>query len=232
MPKGERGKEVTESYMPDTEFEEYLDAYLHHETLYQEKIRKMRAGEEGAEPPTEEEEIARDRLQRRKSHWLNKCIFPSMANLTVFLEYVAKSAELQKVFDDDLKELFLGRKTDEEEYEDEGSGYKKERLVYGPRVFQRFIQSAITWSLNKKRGENEKEKEKRTNNFRLALIHIIEYALFQHFNHIGAYLLDSSARHVVSQDQTRVLAWAELLARNVDTKDVDDADRVWRPVHF
>lgn len=32
-----------------------------------------------------------------------------MADLTVFLEYIAKNEELQRVFEDDLKELFFGK---------------------------------------------------------------------------------------------------------------------------
>jgi hypothetical protein len=189
-------------YMPKAEFKEYLDKRLQHELSYQKKI------DAGAKL-SEKEERERNELHRMKNHWLNKCVFPSMANLTVFLEYIAKSEELRKVFDDDLKELFLGRKMDKIS---DGQG--------GERVFQRFIRSAITWNWSKKENAND---------FRLALIHIIEYALFQHLNSVGVYLLDSAAKYVVKQDSTRILAWAETLARNVDIEGVDDASR---PVRF
>jgi hypothetical protein len=215
LTKGERGNTVKESYTPYAEFNEYLDAYLHHETLYQEKIRKMRAEEKDAEPPSEEEGIMRRRLQRMKSHWLNKCVFPSMANLTVFLEYIAKSDELQKVFDDDLKELFLGRyiKPDDDDETKKSkrkeSSDEKSDLI----IFQRFIQSAITW--------NWKKKEK-NNDFRLALIYCLEHMLFQYLTSIGLYLLDPTiANSVVSQDLSRVLMWTKLLARNVEVYHKD-----------
>jgi hypothetical protein len=91
--------------------------------------------------------------------------------------------------------------------------------VPGPRVFERFIESVITCNLSKKENAN---------NFRLGLIHIIEKVLFRGLNHIGANLLESASKVVVSQDSTRILAWAELLARNVDI-DVEDASR---PVLF
>jgi hypothetical protein len=86
-------------------------------------------------------------LDRMKVHVLDKFIFPSMANLTVFLEYIAKNEELQATFDDDLKELFFGK----------GTG-KSDATI----VFQRFIQSTITWNWKKKENAND---------FRLALIY-------------------------------------------------------------
>jgi hypothetical protein len=228
LTKGSRGNAVKESYTPNPNFVGYLDAYLQHETLYQkkyqEKLRKISAGKKLTEEEeiTEAEEKKRDLLQRRSVYWLNKCVFPSMANLTVFLEYVTKSEELRKVFDDELKELFLGRKIDEQE-RDYGSGNQKKRLVPGPRVFERFIQAAIKFNWSKK--ENDK-------NFRLGLIHIIERVLYQHLNGIGANLLDSAAKYVVSQDSQRMLAWAELLARNVDMEVIDDVDKADRKVLF
>jgi hypothetical protein len=87
-----RGKDVIETYTPNADFKKYLDDRLHHETLYQ---RKIHAGEK----ISEELQNERNNLDRMKDYWLNKCAFPSMANLTVFLEYIANSEELRKVFD-------------------------------------------------------------------------------------------------------------------------------------
>jgi hypothetical protein len=149
-----------------------------------------------------EEEVKEGRnLDRIKVHVLDKYIFPSMANLTVFLEYIAKNEELRRVFEDDLKELFFG---------------KPDEKPNANIVFQRFIQSAITW--------NWKNKEN-ANDFRLALIYCLEHILFQYLTSIGLYLIDPTiANSVVSQDLSRVVMWTKLLARNVDI-DVTDASR-------
>jgi hypothetical protein len=144
-------------------------------------------------------------LDRMKVHVLDKFIFPSMANLTVFLEYIAKNEELQATFDDDLKELFFGK----------GTG-KSDATI----VFQRFIQSTITWNWKKKENAND---------FRLALIYNLEYILFQYLTSIGLYHLDPSiVNSVVSQDLSRVLMWTKLLARNVEVYYKDFS----RPVLF
>lgn len=180
-----------------------LVSYLEDKLQYEKKRKQIVMG--GKRDLSKEEEQEGRNLDRRKVYVLNKYIFPSMANLTVFLEYIAKSEELQTLFEDDLKELFFGKP-------DENS----DSLI----VFQRFIQSAVTWNWKKKDNAND---------FRLALIYCLEHILFQYLTSIGLYLLDPTiANSVVSQDLSRVLMWTKLLARNADI-DVGDASR---PVLF
>lgn len=180
-----------------------LVSYLEERLQYEKKRKQIVMG--GKRDLSEQEEQEGRNLDRRKVYVLNKYIFPSMANLTVFLEYIAKSEDLQTLFEHDLKELFFGKP-------DENS----DSII----VFQRFIQSAITWNWKKNGNAND---------FRLALIYCLEHILFQYLTSIGLYLLDPTiANSVVSQDLSRVLMWTKLLARNVDA-DIGDASR---PVLF
>jgi hypothetical protein len=198
MVRGKRSRDVLECYKPSDTLVKFLNKKLQ----YEKKGKEIVMG--GKRDLSQEEAKEGRNLDRRKVHVLNNIIFPSMANLTVFLEYIAKNEELQTVFEDDLKELFFGKDTEKS---------------YAMIVFQRFIQSAITWNWKKKENAND---------FRLALISCLEHILFQYLNGIGAYLLDSTVNYVVSQDLSRVLAWAKLLARNVDIDDEDAS----RPVLF
>ena len=197
LPKND--KIVKQCYKPSYTLVDYLENKLQYE-------KKRKQIVMGGKRDLSEQEVQEGRnLDRMKVHILDKYIFPSMANLTVFLEYIAKNEGLQRVFEDDLKELFFG-KPDE----------RPNAII----VFQRFIQSTITWNWKKKENAND---------FRLALIYCLEHILFQYLIDIGLYLLDPTiANSVVSQDLSRVVMCTKLLARNVDI-DVTDASR---PVHF
>ena len=70
-------------------------------------------------------------LDRRKVDTLNKYIFPSMANLTQFLEYMLVSPHVGRVFERDLKALFFA---------------KSEVSQNKEPVFARFI-DACCWSM-------------------------------------------------------------------------------------
>jgi hypothetical protein len=198
MKKAKHGHVRDQCYIHSDSLKQYLEKKLQ----FEKKRNEIVMG--GKRDLSEKEEKEGRGLDRMKVHILNKTIFPSMANLTVFLEYIAKNEELQTVFADDLKELFFGKAN------------QKDAII----VFQRFIQAAITWNWKKK--EN-------TNDFRLALISCLEYILFQYLTSIGLYLLDPTiVNSVVAQDLSRVLMWTKLLARNVDINDRD----VSRPVLF
>jgi hypothetical protein len=182
--------------MPQAEFKDYLEKRLHHEIAYQNKK---------GQKLSEEEDRERNDFHRMKNHWLNEVVFPSMANLTVFFEYVAKHEELQQVFDKDIEELLFGKNRNNQ------------------TVFQRFIRSIITWNFNIKPGNKIRD-----NDFRLALIDYLAYILLQQITSIGLYLIDPEITNsVVRKDLLRVLAWTKFLARNVKI-NVSDS----RPVLF
>lgn len=80
-------------------------------------------------------------MSRRKNYYLNKYVFPSMANLIVFLEY-ASNTKLREVFDRDVKELLLGE-----------SALKSEK--YRRPVFRRFIHAALAQIVEKKDAKDQ-----------------------------------------------------------------------------
>jgi len=84
-------------YRPSRELLEYLSDILQREVR---QIGKRNA----ADPRTS------TRKSRLKNYYLNKYVFPSMANIVVFLEYSSRK-ELRKVFDKDVKELLLSEST-------------------------------------------------------------------------------------------------------------------------
>ena len=55
---------------------------------------------------TNEEKKLDRQLRVDKTRILENIIFPSMVNLTFFLECISNHKDLQNVFDNDLKELF------------------------------------------------------------------------------------------------------------------------------
>ena len=75
-------------------------------------------------------------MSRMKVHVLNKIVFPSMANIVYFLETVSKNPELQKVFDNDLKELFGIRYP--HQFKDKS---------YSP-IIRRLVQAMTFWTEN------------------------------------------------------------------------------------
>jgi hypothetical protein len=214
MKRAKRRKLSDKVYINNAKFKKYLEDRLQHEKNYREMLDAA-SGKLTEEVKKKEHDLVmeRNRLQRMKDHWLDKCIFPSMANLTVFFESLGESEELRQVFEEDLRELLLGRKV---------IGIDKEtnKKKYGPMVFQRFMRSLLTWNW---KGDNtertEKENLANINNFRLVLIHIIEYILFQHMTSIILYTSSNSAivSKKITEDLTNVFEWSDLLARNVDT---------------
>lgn len=152
---------------------------------------------------TEGDEQERKNLNRKKTYILNKIIFPAMANLTVFLEYIAKNHELQTVFYDDLKDLFFGM------------------LDNNPRgkipVFRRFILSAVTWNYKKEKGQN---------NFRVELLHIMQRVIYDQLINIAMYELSPNVSSIlIENDLGRAYTWTELLAANVKLKEAIETSK-------
>lgn len=178
-----------ESYRPSPTIANYMDRKLR----FLDKERNLlHAGKDLPEDDKKE----RRNLDREKVYILNKHIFPAMANLTVFLEYIAGNEKLQKVFDDDLEQLFFG-------VSDQNPKEKK-------RVFGRFINAAISWNWKK---END-------NNFRLALINIMQMLIFNFMISFALFEMDPTISNtIVGPDLGRAYAWTKSFAANVKLKD-------------
>ena len=168
--------------------------------LLQKEQNLRQAGEE----LSEDDKTERRNLDRDKLYILNKQIFPAMANITVFLEYMTRNEELQEVFDDELEELFLG--------------VSESNPTTKIPVFRRFIEAAINYNFLKK--EN-------TNNFRLVLVNIMQMLIFQHMGHIALIKMDSMISNtIVSPDLGRAYAWTNSFAANVKLKDSETKRKV------
>jgi hypothetical protein len=155
-------------------------------------------------------------MNRMKVYVLNKIIFPSMANVVYFLETVSENPELQKVFDDDLKELF-------------GIRYPAQlkNKSYSP-IIRRLTEAMINWREDTDETPYERRKH-RNNNFRLALIAVMQHVIFQRIvllsmDEVGGDM----ANFVVKNDVGRAWNWAQLLARSVEW----DAGQPHRPTNF
>src|SRR5262245_49255063 len=72
----------------------------------QKKEKDKGISETGAEREKNNAKEKRKLLNKRKVDLLNRVIFPSMANLTVFLEYLMVFPYLHDIFDEDLQALF------------------------------------------------------------------------------------------------------------------------------
>ena len=75
----------------------------HDEEERQKKEETRGISETGAERERNEATKRRAVLNKRKVDLLNKIIFPSMANLNVFLEYLTLNPHLHEIFDKDHK---------------------------------------------------------------------------------------------------------------------------------
>lgn len=178
------------SYKPSPAITEYMQRKLRF-------IEKERKSIVAGKDLSEDDKRERKNLDRSKVYILNNIIFPGMANLIVFLEYIAKNEELQQVFDDDLEALFFGLP----ESHPEGKN----------PVFGRLIHAAIKWNFQKKGN---------TNNFRLALINIMQMLIFNYIPSIGLYKMDSTVSNtILGPDFGRAYAWTRLFAASVKLKE-------------
>lgn len=89
---------------------------------------------------TTTEKRERGRINKSKTDLLDRAIFPSMANITYFFEYIEKNKILLNLFDKDIKELLgIVNQHRNEEYAKDDKG--KDPTFRTSFVFGRFISS-------------------------------------------------------------------------------------------
>ena len=130
--KGKR-KSEEKSYVPS----ETLAKYLKDRVTLSQKIQKIDLARE--EIPEELERENRN-LRRRKVDVLDNHIFPSMANIVIFFEYLSKYPELSKLFEDDVKELFGVIKEPYDNTRENTNNY-----LDRTDILRRLIESILTW---------------------------------------------------------------------------------------
>ena len=205
MKASKKSSLAEESYRPSTTLTNFLKEKLR--LLKLEKNIK----ESGLELSEQERKSKRDN-DRMKVHVLNRLVFESMANLTTFLETATRiehelgEKESDPLFEDEIRELLFG--------------VKDNKFDKYPHVFYRFLNAALSWSV-----------EKDPNNFRLELIHTLQQIVYNHL--LGLSLKDMSGdvtNHVISPDVGRVYVWTKLYASKVEKRN--KVDEAHRPVLF
>jgi hypothetical protein len=189
-----------------------LMRYLAEKVSVLDEIGKIK--DSGEKIPDQIEKAQRD-LKVRKNRILNNQIFPSMANLVVFFEYLAKSKDLQKLFEDDIKELFG--------IIDEGKNDKNE-YDFNPYILDRLVGSLLSWDFKKD-----------PNNFRLSLMYGLQQIISTKITDLSSNSMGSEiVSSVVSPDMSRAKAWTELYSqRYVSTQwKVDQHEMPSRPIRF
>ena len=151
------------------------------------------------------------KLDRRKVYILDKHIFPSLANLVIFFDYLEKNPELRKLFEGDVKELL---------------GFIGQYAKYEDNIITRLLQSILKWDTNSD-----------PNNFRLELISSIQNVLYRKI--IDLTLTDknpgdSITSGIVGPDVGRALLFARMFSSRYvySLKKKVQAKEPNRPINF
>jgi hypothetical protein len=209
MAKSTKTKPKRYVYSPT--IKKFLDDELRSIKLDRELDDKINAGENVDDNKFKELNKTKGNLRKRKSEVLDGHIFPSMANLVLFFEYLAKSPELRNVFEDDLKELFGYIKTPRDRKKEDESEYNERN-----NILRRLIQSLFTWDM-----QND------PNNFRLGLIDDIQYDILRII--VGLALRDFSGdfgvNNIVDTHMGQAVSWAKLYGSRYYKSDQAKKDK-------
>jgi hypothetical protein len=200
--KTSRKKEklTIDTYEPRNELVEHLEK----RKRFEEEYKKT---EDAEIEISAEQKQELDNLEKMKVDILNKYVFPSMANVVVFLEY-CKNPLLQDVFNKDIEELLLGIHKDH---------YEKKLKDYTNYEDETVIARFLTASL----AQNSKWK--------LLLFPIIQRAITSNIHAILYDLLGPSIFNlIVVNDFGRADALAVLVGKYTKIK----TDMPHRPVKF
>ena len=192
------------SYIPHDKLVNFLEARLH-------LLEKQRKHKEENKELVSKDSKPKKNKGRMRNYYLNKYIFPSMANLITFFEFIRDSPELQEDFKDELEELLTGWNRDD-----------KSKTP----AFARLVNGATSWDYKNDRF-----------NFRLSLLYWMQEAIrlklpsfakhdFQ--KHAGQFGWSISEK-MVGEDMERAISWAGFFAGtalNPETeKEWGDYDR-------
>lgn len=178
MKKSKNGDYSPNVYTPHAEFVDFMRNFLH---FLKNEDKSLGAGKKERN------------LRRMKTHYLDKHVFPSMANIVFFFDAISMYPELQDEFELSIKDLLGIRRISP----------RANNYAY---VFQTLIHSIIYT----KKGYND-------SNFRLRLILELQKIIRQRILSltVGTFGNDNVARHV-NEDIDRAEAWTELVASKVD----------------
>ena len=158
-----------------------------------------------------EEEKSEFNLRTEKNRILNDIVFPSMSNLTYFFQFIASNSELQKIFDDDIKDLLgLRRKN------------KKMKVGY---MFEYLLTGMLEW---------DEHLDKKKYNFSPILFQIIGKAITYGLQPRFLKNYDLNIFKLFMQDIDRLGAWlASYTDNRSDFEDLDaDPNRIFNDSVF
>jgi glutaredoxin-related protein len=182
-----------------------------------EMLRAIQRKEEGLDAAGDTHKVLRQ-LERRKVHYLNNVIFPSMANVVYFLEMVSKNPELQEEFDDDVLDL-LGLRITEEMKNKGGNDF----------VIARLTRAVIDWTERPSNYEHKRKSSFRTSNFRLAAMAVILQMIFYKAIKLSTVEMGGEFSNIIiKNDFGRAWLWAKLFTKNIE-QEVGDPHR---PTNF
>jgi hypothetical protein len=191
--KAKKHQELNTCYSPESSLDEFLQRAL----LWSKKIEAKNVDggltvEQTIKKQDKESKKEKRRLDKRKVAILDNFIFPSMANLTVFVECIAKSPYLNHMFEDDLRNLFLAYSFKVGE-----DGKRDVRPI-----FKRFIK-AICMTITKD------NKPVAGLDLRLVLCDIMQELIFWAMTNIGRHRFHDSnfTNLTLGPDMNRALAW-------------------------
>lgn len=200
-------KSLTDCYKSDIRIKQYFDDRIKLNEILKEKTRSRFS--------TKEDQFD-TKLRQDKKRLLDNVIFPSMANLVVFFEELAKDPELRDLFEEDIKELFgyiIGPDFDKH----------KESLPINPNIVRRFLESVLTWDIKKD-----------PNNFRLDLLNEIYKVFWKQLSYILDTEYGKTPKFVID-DLSRIEFWTDLYARSYVKSGNQDKDlykQSKRPIQF
>ena len=178
-------------------------------------------------------------MSRRKNYYLNKYVFPSLANLIVFLEYACRK-ELRKVFDKDVKELLLGESTLSHNYAVKGESILRCEK-YRRRVFRRLIHAALAHIEGKNDDKGQTHDNVLQEDYENLKPDDFKYLLAQMAQKEMGWMMlgatesrfgpDTVAKNLIEPDMGRAETWLNLLASGV-TSGSKKFDSNNRPVLF
>lgn len=173
------------------------------------------------------------KLRQDKKRLLDNVIFPSMANLVVFFEYLKDNDELRELYEDDIKELFGYIREPLDIAQENVSQYNERHYV-----IRRLLDSLLTWNI-----------EKYPNNFRLDLLSALQRIIFDNITLIFQAIDRSNENtdpdnknkmnmaglvFMTESDIRRALYWLEFLGSRylVSEYEKDENSKPSRPIQF
>lgn len=217
------------SYKSSIKLTEYMEKKLQHFKDLEKIERKKYAGEDLEELKNAVAEEYGD-INTEKTRLLDGTIFPSMANLIVFFEYLTKYPQLRELFEKDVKALFGYFKGPwYNETEEDGKTYKyrfKPEPGHTYWIVNRLVKSLLTWDMKKD-----------PNNFRLHLVAELQKITSEIIRDLARLESDgfSGVDNIINTQMAQAESWTKLYASRYDKSKQAEEDRGTipkRPVSF